>query len=147
MKGFDYALENVLKLRAKSEDDRLIDFSKAQRTYRKQIEFLEDIECEIKDIQSSYENVESDKLASSKRYYYYLENLRSKKERHKNIVDEAERTCEMKRQAFEKAKIKRKTLETHKEKQMVVYKRKQKREEERMLDEMAVTAFKRRLEL
>lgn len=147
MKRFDYTLENVLKLRIKTEDDRLIDFSIAQHSYHKHLKFFEKIEDEIKEVQKSSQSIEPNQLASGKRHYYYLENLRLKKERYKNIVNEAGRTCEMKRQAFEKARIKRKTLETHKEKQLVVHKRDQKREEERMLDEMAVTAFKRRLEL
>ena len=147
MKRFDYTLENVLNLRIKTEDDRLIDFSRAQQSYHKHLKFFENIEDEIREVQKSSQSIEPNQLASRKRHYYYLENLRLKKERYKNIVNEAGKTCEMKRQAFENARIKRKTLETHKEKQLLVHKRDQKREEERMLDEMAVTAFKRRLEL
>ncbi|HKL10783.1 MAG TPA: flagellar FliJ family protein [Clostridia bacterium] len=147
MKKFDYTLENVLKLRIKTEDDRLVDFSRAQQSYFKHLKFLENIDEEISEVQKSGQSDKTNQLAYRKHNYYYLENLRLKKERCKNTVNEAGKICEMKRQAFEKAQIKRKTLETHKEKQIVVHKREQKREEERMLDEMAVTAFKRRREL
>jgi len=147
MKGFDYALESVLKIRMKKEDDRLFDFARAKRKHDERLESLKEIEGEIGEIQESFSNTENKRIEYIKNNYFYLENLRFKKEKTKNMASEAGRACELKRQAYEKAQANRKTIETHKEKQRDVYKMEQKRKEERMLDEMAVTAFKRKREL
>jgi len=147
MKGFDYSLENVLKIRIKKEDDRLVDFAMAKRKYDERMESLKHIDGKIGEMQESYSDVEKIHIENIKSQYLYLENLRFKKEKTQNMASEAERACELKRQAYEKAQVNRKTIETHKEKQREVYNKEQKKKEERMLDEMAVTAFKRKLEL
>lgn len=147
MKGFDYTLENVLNLRMKTEDDRLADFARAKKQYHEHLESVKDIEGEIGETQKSFISIKGNGLESIRHHYYYLENLRDKKLKSEDLVKEAGRTCEVRRQAYEKAQIKRKTIEMHREKKLEAYNSEQKKLEERMLDEMAVTAFKRKREL
>ncbi|MBK5251273.1 MAG: flagellar export protein FliJ [Peptostreptococcaceae bacterium] len=147
MKGFDYTLENVLKLRIQTEVERLSEFSSAQRNYNEHMESVVKIESEIDGIIDSFQKAKPTQVASRKHYYFYLENLRFKKGQQNDLLHEAGKFCERKRQAFEKAQIKRKTIESHREKQLDVYKLGEKKKEECILDEMAVIAFKRRLEL
>jgi len=112
MKGFNYTLENVLKLRMKTEDERLADFARAKKKYHEHLESVKDIEGEIGETQESCISIEANRVESIKRRYYYLENLRDKKEKREDLANEAGRTCEMRRQAYEKAQIKRKTIES-----------------------------------
>ncbi|GEM_PF-3062561 len=144
MKGFDYELENVLKLRIEKEDNRLFDFARAKQNYDKKLESLKCIEGEIGEMQELCSDIELKRIDCIKSHYYYLENLRFKQEKSHDLASEAGKACELKRQAYQNAQVKRKTIETHKEKQRSAYDMEQKKKEERMLDEMAVTAFKRK---
>lgn len=147
MKRFEYTLENVLKLRAQTEDERLSDFSSALQKYNEHLQMVERIDAEIDTALEAFQRDSAAKIAARKHGYLYLEHLRGKKEKQRSLLLEAGRVCEGKRHAFKKAQISRKTLEVHKDKQFGVHREELKREEERSIDEIAVTAFKRRLEL
>jgi len=147
MKGFDYSLENVLKFRMKVEDDKLLDFVKAKNSYLENLKSVEEIEAVIAKAGKPAKACEGNRLEFIKSQYYYLESLRRKKDKREHQAKEAGKTCEIRRMDYENAQIKRKTIEIHREKQLESYKKKQRKEEEQMLDEIAVAAFKRKLEL
>ena len=144
MKGFEYGLENVLKLRNQREDESLSAFSKAQREHLECQSGLERLESEIDSTLTSLQGVAPGEIAARRSHDQYMEHLRLKKEHQKNLLQETGRRCESRRRDLEQARMNRKALETHRDKQLGVFKEEQRKKEERQLDELAVTAFKRR---
>ncbi len=144
MKNNKYSLENILKIRHDKEDKKLNEMSLLLNQY------LEDIETEKKmivDIEKTIYKMNSEKISNirnQKSYYLYLEKLRFELDEQKRAVKQAERDYEEKKKEYIKAQMDRKVIEKHKERYVETINLEIKKNEELMLDELAIVSFNRR---
>jgi len=144
MKNKKYSLENILKVRHDKEDKKLKEMSLLLNQY------LEDIETEKKmivDIEKIIYKMNSEKISNirnQKSYYLYLEKSRVELGEQKKAVKRAERDYEEKKKEYIKAQMDRKVIEKHKERYVETINLKMKKNEELMLDELAIVSFNRR---
>jgi|LGVF01.1.fsa_nt_gb flagellar FliJ protein len=144
MKNNKYSLENILKIRHDKEDKKLNEMSLLLNQY------LEDIETEKKmivDIEKTIYKMNSEKISNirnQKSYYLYLEKLRFELDEQKRAVKQAERDYEEKKKEYIEAQMDRKVIEKHKERYVETINLEIKKNEELMLDELAIVSFNRR---
>ncbi len=144
MKNKKYSLESILKIRHDKEEEKLNEMSLLLNQY------LENVETEKKmtsDIDDTVYKMNSEKISNirnQKSCYLYLEKLRFELDEQKRTVEQAERDYEGKKKEYIKAQMDRKVIEKHKERYVETINLEMKKNEELMLDELAIVSFNRR---
>ncbi|MEA3423145.1 MAG: hypothetical protein U9Q80_05085 [Bacillota bacterium] len=144
MKNRKYSLESILKIRQVKEEKKLSEMSLLLNQYLKEVETERKMAVNIENTIYKMNIEKNTNIRNQKSYYLYLEKLRLELNEEKRVVRQTERDYEVKKKEYIKAQMDRKLIEKHKEKYVETINLEMKKNEELMLDELAIVSFNRR---
>lgn len=144
-KRFQFRLDPVLKYRERIEDDRKNAFGEAQGHVMKQQQSIEQISTARSMEFDSISNLVQHNAAISRisDSYRYLASLHVQRLHEENALRQLKEVAERKRQEYVEARKKRRALEMLREKRKEEHRYELDREEQQMLDDIALQRFNR----
>jgi|EndMetStandDraft_5_1072996.scaffolds.fasta_scaffold54056_2 flagellar export protein FliJ len=143
MKKFAFSLATLLQFRRQQEEIAHKNLLETHLVLRKFIILLEEMALELDDVlkQTAHAQVEKKHPASIALFYHYMDHLKNKITRQKNLVAEAEASVERQRKEVVKAMQKRKIIENLQDKKYSEWETLNFNLERASLDELATMRY------
>ena len=139
MKRFHFSLEALLKMRKMEEKIVYEDFISSSKKVEEAIAELGKLQLEYDDIEKECRNRQAncEKLTVIRDYFFYLQNLQDKIANKQDLIFFLKNDLGEKRQVFIEAQQNTKAIDLIKEKKYLQWQEKYKKEEIKILDEIA----------
>ncbi|MDQ5988342.1 MAG: hypothetical protein CSYNP_04102 [Syntrophus sp. SKADARSKE-3] len=144
---FRFRLESVLNARRAHEDKLLREFSEKSRELEKAKQALEALIAERMESIDRLKKIQDQTVAAAEigMYTSYIDALQGRVEHQQKVVAKAEEALEAKRQEVLEAVKNRKIMENLKERHRLEYETSMDHKERKVLDEISLQGFGRRL--
>ena len=144
MKIFKYSMESVLSYRKNIEEEKKQEFSAVQKKYLDERKVLINLNDKLANINTNLINSPPRETIELKNLEQYKELLRGRIERQEQLLTEIEEDLEEKRSQMSEAQKDRKMVEKHREKTFYKYLYDVNRQEQKIIDEFAISSYFRK---
>ena len=143
---FKFKLQKALEIKIKEENEERKNLNEKQQLLKKEIEKLEEINENIKNIIASYSESKKGSLNISlmQSYENFLKKLKGEKESQVDIIDLVERKVEEAKDIFLEKRKERKIFEKLKEKRYEAFVKEELKKEQKFIDELSTSIYNRR---
>lgn len=143
---FKFKLQKALEIKIKEENEERKNLNEKQQLLKKEIEKLEEINGNIKNIIASYSESKKGSLNISlmQSYENFLKKLKGEKENQIDIIELVEKKVEEAKNLFLEKRKERKIFEKLKEKRYEAFVKEELRKEQKFIDELSTSIYNRR---